>query len=416
MEQSASSKSIIGTVVDNKYRIESLLGQGGMGKVFRVSHQFLNKIFALKIMDFGSAGQHSNRLSRFRREAEALARINHPNVVMVTDYGVMLDDVPYIVMEYIEGITLRRLLDNQLKLSERQTIHIAKQICAALHEAHRRGVVHRDLKPENIMIQQFDDGDIMARVLDFGIAKLMQQTDDSLTGPNIPGTIKYMAPEQIFNSLIDVRSDIFSLCLVIYEALTGIVPGAQLGKVSMLHEVRADISLQLSGLVNRGLAIFPDDRPKSVLELKRELENLEFSGQSPLDKVITETDVFAETTNKQGETSKESSFSLEHLYNLSPFVFDIEEDAVPDQIEKVPSEVATPVVVAVSAQSNDSVEVTDETLREAISDFDLFLSGKRAPALVGQSLATVIRLPIPRVVKIVMSWAKRRSGLPLIDA
>src|SRR5262249_31613388 len=141
MEHHGALDSAIGTVIDNKYRIDSLIGEGGMGKVFRVTHLQLNKTFALKLI----SAVNAKRLLRFKREAEALAKINHPNVVMVTDFGMTTDDLPYIVMEYIEGVTLYRFCKLEGPLSEKQVVHIAKQICAGLHEAHLQGIVHRDL-------------------------------------------------------------------------------------------------------------------------------------------------------------------------------------------------------------------------------------------------------------------------------
>src|SRR5262249_17537190 len=147
-----------------------------MGKVYSVTHLQLDKTFALKLLHFNQSDTDPNRVLRFKREAQALAKIHHPNVVMITDFGVIPPaNLPYIVMEYIEGVSLRKMLNDKGTFSERRAISITKQICAGLHEAHRQGIVHRDLKPENIMIQQFSEGESIARVLDFGIAKLMKK-------------------------------------------------------------------------------------------------------------------------------------------------------------------------------------------------------------------------------------------------
>lgn len=281
MSQVPAAEPVIGTTIDGKYRVDSLMGKGGMGKVFRVTHVQLNKTFALKLMNFTQDDADPNRLARFKREAEALAKINHPNVVMVTDFGITPEQVPYIVMEFIEGVALRNLLEKMGKLSEKQSILIAKQMCAGLHAAHIQGIIHRDLKPENIMIQQLADEEIMARVLDFGIAKVLQSDDPAsqnlTSNEELLGTLKYMTPEQFLGSPVDARSDVFGICLITYEMLTGIVAPAVMSLAQPLHELRPDISPRLSEIVLRGLAQSPDQRHQSALELKRDFENLEQS-------------------------------------------------------------------------------------------------------------------------------------------
>lgn len=266
---------MVGTQIEGKYRVDKLLGQGGMGKVFKVTHLKLSKTFALKLMHPAQVTANPANLVRFEREAEALARITHPNVVMVTDFGVISEQNPYIVMEYIEGISLRKLLKDEGQLSERQAINITKQICAGLHEAHRQGIVHRDLKPENIMIQIFDDGERMARVLDFGIAVMKESSSPTLTEDWSMGTLKYMSPEQMYGVPLDARSDIFTICLMIYEMLTGVVPIAMMGKVAQLCELRPSVTPTLGEIVHRGISLDVSARQRTVLELKRELETVE---------------------------------------------------------------------------------------------------------------------------------------------
>jgi eukaryotic-like serine/threonine-protein kinase len=283
---------VVGTIIDGKYRVESLMGQGGMGKVFRVTHLQLNKTFALKLMNFNQTDTDPNRIARFKREAEALAKINHPNVVMVTDFGVTPDEhVPYIVMEFIEGMALRDLLKSEGKLSITQAIHISKQMCAGLHGAHLQGIIHRDLKPENIMIQQLVDGEMMARVLDFGIAKLLkpgENNNENLTGgEELLGTLKYMTPEQFLGAPVDARADVFGICLITYEMLAGIVPPAVMSLSQPLTDLRSDVPHRLSDIVLKGLSQSPDDRQQTALELKRELESLEH--QTLVDSVVEDS-------------------------------------------------------------------------------------------------------------------------------
>lgn len=283
MSQAPTAGPEIGDVIDEKYRIDSLLGEGGMGKVFRVTHIKLDKTFALKLMHFNQSAQTEageNQILRFKREAEVLAKITHPNVVMITDFGVLpSSNLPYIVMEYLEGKSLRQILKDTGTLSEPEAIDIAKQIAAGLHEAHTRGIIHRDLKPENIMVQKFADGSISVRVLDFGIAKLMgKAAEDSsakdLTGSDLTGTLKYIAPEQFFGLPVDARTDVFNIGLIIYEMLTGVVPPVMMGKYKSLTDMRPGATQQLSDLIASSLKQDPDERPQSALDFKKELEKI----------------------------------------------------------------------------------------------------------------------------------------------
>ena len=272
----------IGDIIDSKYQIEKLMGKGGMGRVFRVNHITLGKVFALKVIDLNddTGASTQNQIIRFKREAKALAKINHPNIVMVTDFGVTNQEVPYIVMEHIEGVTLRQMLQKNKTLTQKKVVQIAKQICAGLHEAHNQEIIHRDLKPENIMVQQFSDGSLMARVLDFGIAKSSwgdESLSGDLTGENMAGTLKYMSPEQLMNEEVTQRSDIFSLSIMLYEMLTGIIPAyLKVGGVEPLHSLRPDISPNFSAVIHKGLSPKAEYRYADMLELKLILEELEY--------------------------------------------------------------------------------------------------------------------------------------------
>jgi serine/threonine-protein kinase len=215
-------------------------------------------------------------LLRFKREAEALAKIDHPNIVSITDFGVLNKTSPYLVLEYIEGITLRQLLEARGKLSERDAIIIAKQICSGLNAAHQQNIVHRDLKPENIMIKQMRDDELIVRVLDFGIAKMLDQSvNEEITNEGeILGTIKYITPEQLMGNAVDVRSDIYSICLIIYEMLTGRAPTALDPQFQPLSLLRSDISIECEKIVLKGLSQKPEQRQQSVLELKQQLDEV----------------------------------------------------------------------------------------------------------------------------------------------
>ncbi|MBI4852054.1 MAG: SUMF1/EgtB/PvdO family nonheme iron enzyme [Acidobacteria bacterium] len=277
MSQMQTADPAIGMVIEGKYRIDTLMGKGGMGKVFKVNHLQLNKPFALKLMNFSPSDNDPNRLARFKREAEALAKISHRNVVAVTDFGITPDNLPYIVMEYVDGVPLRSLLEKLKKLPEKTAIQITKHMCAGLHAAHTQGIVHRDLKPENIMIKQVDDDDVETKVLDFGIAKVLADDPHSqnlTSNEELLGTLKYMTPEQFLGAPVDARSDVFGICLIAYEMLSGIVPPAVMSLAQPLHEL-CDVSERLSEIILKGLSQSPDQRQQSAAILKKELDNLE---------------------------------------------------------------------------------------------------------------------------------------------
>ncbi len=277
MSQTQTADPAIGLVIEGKYRIDSLMGKGGMGKVFKVNHLQLNKPFALKLMNFSPSDNDPNRLARFKREAEALAKISHRNVVAVTDFGITPENLPYIVMEYIEGVPLRSLLEKLKQLPEKTAIQITKHMCSGLHAAHTQGIVHRDLKPENIMIKQVDDDDVETKVLEFGIAKVLADDPHSqnlTSNEELLGTLKYMTPEQFLGAPVDARSDVFGICLIAYEMLSGIVPPAVMSLAQPLHEL-CDVSERLSEIILKGLSQSPDQRQQSAALLKKELDNLE---------------------------------------------------------------------------------------------------------------------------------------------
>jgi serine/threonine-protein kinase len=276
------AQSLTGTIINEKYHVDSLIGEGGMGRVFRVTHLDLKKVFALKLMSFDPRANNATRLSRFKREANALARLKHPNIVSIVDFGIIKSSqLPFIVMEYIEGITLRKMLNQKGTLKESQAIHITKQLCLGLYEAHSQGIIHRDLKPENIIIRELDNNELLVSVVDFGIVKLINNQfpseDESITvtTDNAPGTLRYCAPEQFFRQPIDVRADLFTICLILYEMLTGEVPPVMIGEIKSLSEMRPGVTPKLSDIVGKGLSQSPNERQESVLELKAELDSLD---------------------------------------------------------------------------------------------------------------------------------------------
>lgn len=211
-----------GDVLDNKYKIVRRIGSGGMGAVFAAKRMALDDMVAIKCI-LPAQNTESNRV-RFLREAKAAARIRHPNVVQVFDFGEGDEWPPYMVMEYLKGPSLSDVL-KQGRLDRKRALAIFGDICGAVEAGHRRGVVHRDLKPGNVILAISDDGRETLKVLDFGLARLTDSTSQVLTQPGaLLGTCAYMAPEQIEGANGGPAADIFSLGVMLYELLTGELP------------------------------------------------------------------------------------------------------------------------------------------------------------------------------------------------
>jgi serine/threonine protein kinase len=211
---------LIGSTIDNKYRILRKLGAGGMGRVYLATHEaFDNRDVALKVL------QELDHGSRFRREAVATSSLIHPNIVEIIDYGEIPPRIPYIVMEHLVGSDLERYLKRLTRLDWETAKHIFIQVCSGLEAAHNRGIVHRDIKPENIFLVD-PDGTRHVKLLDFGIAKV---TDEDASGKitkikQVMGTPEYMAPEQLDGQEVDLRADVYSVGVVLFEMLSGEKP------------------------------------------------------------------------------------------------------------------------------------------------------------------------------------------------
>ncbi|MCM1149403.1 MAG: Stk1 family PASTA domain-containing Ser/Thr kinase [Butyricicoccus sp.] len=206
----------IGKMLDNRYEILEVIGQGGMAVVYKARCHLLNRNVAIKILRDDIAADEEFRV-RFKKEAQAVAMLSHPNIVSIYDVS-RSTEVDYIVMELIEGITLKQYMKTKGKLSSKESVHFAVQIARALNHAHAKGIVHRDIKPQNIMIAL--DGSV--KVTDFGIAYL-ETTQAAETGAAV-GSVHYMSPEQAKGQAVDARSDIYSLGVVMYEMLTARLP------------------------------------------------------------------------------------------------------------------------------------------------------------------------------------------------
>lgn len=278
---------LIGATVADRYVIESMIGRGGMGVVYRVQHAKIGKVMALKLLT-GALSRNHETVQRFKREALMVSKLSHPNTVQVFDYG-SSGGLTYLAMEYLNGYDLADLVERKGPQPFPQMAKIVLQACGALKEAHSYGMVHRDIKPENIFLTRTPGGEEIVKVLDFGLAKLrMAQDFGSITSTgNIVGTPYYMSPEQVRGEDVDGRGDIYSLCALLYTCITGTyvfdastplaVLTAQLHQEPEAPHVRApsqEIPESASALILKGLEKNPADRYQSVDELEEALRSL----------------------------------------------------------------------------------------------------------------------------------------------
>jgi eukaryotic-like serine/threonine-protein kinase len=226
-EQSAERDALLGTLLAGRYRIEALIGSGGMGAVYRARHMHMRKAVAVKVLHKEMTA-FPEVVARFEREAVAAGRIEHSHVVSATDFGKLEDGSFYLVLEFIEGQSLAKLVSKVGALAPLRALRITRQIVEALQAAHAVGIVHRDLKPDNVMLVDKDDDPDFVKVLDFGIAKVkVEETAEQPALTQIGtvfGTPEYMSPEQARGELVDARADLYTVGVILFEMLSGNSP------------------------------------------------------------------------------------------------------------------------------------------------------------------------------------------------
>jgi formylglycine-generating enzyme required for sulfatase activity len=274
------------TTLDERYMLERKLGQGGMGLVFKAHHKFIKTQHAIKVILPDLVGNDPSLAARFRQEAMAAAAIRHPNTVSVTDYGVLQGTTPYLVMEFVEGRSLHDILAEQKRLSAVAAVEIMLAVSAGVAAAHRQGIVHRDLKPLNIMLQPGAPPGETLKVLDFGLAKIKSgELLGSFVAAQTQGMMGspfYMAPEQWSDEDIDIRADIYSLGVILYQMIAGDVPfkGRSVPSIMSQHLNAPPVPLAERGIevpplleqaVQHALEKNPDKRPQTVEEFVAEL-------------------------------------------------------------------------------------------------------------------------------------------------
>ncbi len=291
---------LIGRVLNDRFRVISVIARGGMGRVYRAEQVPLGRLVAVKTLDPRTSGPEGDPQfqQRFFLEASVASKLQHPNSVTVFDYGRTADGVFFIAMELVDGAPLQQVIRKAGKLDTARTTHIALQIARSLREAHRFDVIHRDLKPANVLLTQHGDEDDFVKVLDFGLVKHVEaEAPVELTQAGLfMGSPKYMAPEQIRGERVDARCDIYALGVCMYEMLTGSVPFDRENTVKTLmahiHEsvkpiADPNVPPALKDLVLRCLAKRAEDRPTSMDALILLLKQAsggpsQYSGQFPL--------------------------------------------------------------------------------------------------------------------------------------
>ncbi len=282
---------LIGELVDGRYQVIDLIGRGGMGRVYRAEHVAIKRKVALKV--FTPVGDGFSDRQRFEREAFASGRVTHPNCVAVSDFGSLDDGSLFMVMELLDGVSLGDLMDAEGRLPPARALHIMRHILRGLDHAHESGIVHRDLKPQNvILVDHLGDPDF-AKVLDFGLAKLIGSALDEEGGGKLTragitfGTPSYMAPEQALGKTVDHRADLYSASVILFEMLAGRPPFVceEPRRLLMMHANASvplfaeiapglDIPPDLELLLRRGLSKDADDRMSSASQYIASIERV----------------------------------------------------------------------------------------------------------------------------------------------
>ena len=250
--QTEEGDPLLGKVIARNFRVESLLGTGGMGRVYKARQISLDKAVVLKVLH-----PHFNNdpqlVQRFQREARAASRLNHPNSISIIDFGQADDGTLFMAMELLHGKDLFTLLQEEFPIPEERLARIMVQVSSALAEAHDQNIIHRDLKPENIMVEDRRDQKDFVKVLDFGIAKIQDPSDENgraLTQQGmVCGTPEYMSPEQARGETLDARSDIYALGVLMYQMVTGDLPfkaETALGRYPNKTTIRENLTVKVA--------------------------------------------------------------------------------------------------------------------------------------------------------------------------
>ena len=283
---------LVGRTLDGRYRIESVLGEGGMGLVYRARHAVLNKPLAIKVLR-PEVSRDAEVMSRFQQEAQSASAIGNHHIIDISDFGALPDGSTYFVMEFLDGVSLTAAIEEQRPMVPARVVKVAKQLCDALGAAHERSIVHRDLKPDNIYLIKRGSETDFVKVLDFGIAKVGGSSSKLTKAGQVFGTPHYMSPEQCAGSNVDARTDIYALGVILYEMSSGRVPfdADNLMGILTKHMYEqpipprelpppVDVPPGLEAVIMKCLAKSADARYQSMAEMRADLERLE-AGLTP---------------------------------------------------------------------------------------------------------------------------------------
>jgi serine/threonine-protein kinase len=334
----SQASNLVGQVLDGRYRIEARLGSGGMGDVYRATRILIGDTIAIKFLHAHLAS-NPQAAERFRHEAVTATKLRHRNVVALYDVGISaVHNVPYLLMELAEGLTLRQIINQQPILPLDFVVTVVAQVCAALEEAHRLGIVHRDIKPENIIANQTATG-WHVKVLDFGIAKLYNEASSGLTQDGTAmGTPQYMSPEQCMGEMLDARSDIYSVGIVLYEMLCGTVPfKSAVASAIAVYQVQTappppravnpNITPQVETVILRALSKQREERHQTAQALTRDLiqaATIAFKSGN-----LSGSTVFAPPDDKQSASHTLSEEILVEKEAVEPSAQDVSDSPIP---------------------------------------------------------------------------------------
>jgi tRNA A-37 threonylcarbamoyl transferase component Bud32 len=286
----------INTTIDGRYRVESPLGEGGMGVVYAGRHKVINKKVAIKVLR-GEMSRDREMTERFLQEARAASSIGHPNIIDISDFGTLPDGAAYFVMEFLEGRSLAGVLNETKPVPLKRLLHVARQTADGLHAAHGQQIVHRDLKPDNVYLIDRGNEKDFVKILDFGIAKVASSNTQKLTrAGTVFGTPHYMSPEQAAGAPVDHRTDIYALGVIMYEMASGRVPFDADNYMGILtqHMYKAPVPIRvlvpppnsdippgLEAIILKALSKKPEQRYQDMAELGEDLARVE-RGEMPL--------------------------------------------------------------------------------------------------------------------------------------
>jgi serine/threonine-protein kinase len=277
--------NLCGTVLGNKYELLEVIGRGGMGLVYRARHNMMNRIVAIKVLNKAHITDSAS-LKRFQIEAQAASALSMAHILTVFDFGVAIDGQPYMVMDLLQGPSLDKVLETEGRLSTERAVKICIQVCEALAHAHAKGIIHRDIKPSNIILVQNEEQPDFVKIVDFGIAKLLNPTDPDLAGLTRTGEVfgspLYMSPEQWHAQKLDARTDIYSLGAVMYRSLCGRFMFDKCDVVQLMYK---HISQMPQPFANFGVAV-PESIEAIVFKALEKLPDNRFQSMSQMSQAL----------------------------------------------------------------------------------------------------------------------------------